>query len=183
MGIGWFGSQWNNTVHSGWIKSTVLMPLMLCDSLKAQKHSNSQYLIAYKYWYIHERFFKGNIDKNQNRLLEFCLPDVMVVFFFFSFIPWGLWVKLIFPEDYLWRLYAYPQASLWTCLFLAYTSLRNVALEDELGCGLCGIHGQREIIALRLVLEGSINTGLWTHTQNWDKNANMTVQNQAVHQW
>lgn len=68
---------------------------------------------------------------------------------------------LIFPEDYFWRLYALalPQASLWISLFLAYFSLRSAALEDELGCGLCGKHGQREIIALRLILEGRVNIG------------------------
>lgn len=91
--------------------------------------------------------------------LQFCLSNCNVNVFFF---PLGLCIKLVFPEDYLWRLYAYPQGSLWIYLFLAYASLRNVALEDELGCALCGIHDQREIIALRLSLEGSINTGLRT---------------------
>lgn len=64
---------------------------------------------------------------------------------------------------------AYPQASLWMSLLLAHSSLRSAALEDELDCGLCGIHGQREITTLRLVLESGINIGSWTKTLNWVK--------------
>lgn len=60
----------------------------------------------------------------------------------------------------------------WPCLFLGYpqdlflacSSLRTTALEDELSCGLRGIHDQREITALRLRLEGSVNIESRTQT-------------------